>query len=93
MSEPITARAFHAAEGVEDWRVIGDGACAYFRTGSFAAGARSVQGISEVPGLEDHAADVDPADRQSRIPKDIASNYGNTSPQAESGAPFAGDHL
>jgi 4a-hydroxytetrahydrobiopterin dehydratase len=28
-------------------RVVGDGACAYFRTGSLAAGARLAQAISE----------------------------------------------
>ena len=54
MSEPITVRQFHAADGVEDWRVLGDGACALFRTGSFAAGARLVEAISELPGVDDH---------------------------------------
>src|SRR5688572_21233324 len=59
MSERITPKQFHAADDVEDWRVVGDGACAYFRAGSFAAGARLVQAISELPGLEDHRPDVD----------------------------------
>jgi 4a-hydroxytetrahydrobiopterin dehydratase len=59
MSEQITARQFHEAEGVEDWRVVGDGACIYFRTGSFAAGARLVQAISKLAGLDDHHPDVD----------------------------------
>ena len=59
MTDQITPKQFHEAEGVEDWRVIGDGACAYFRTGSFAAGARLVQAISELPGVEDHSPDVD----------------------------------
>ena len=59
MSEPVTARYFHAAEGLEDWRVIGDGACAYYRTGSFAAGAGLVRAISELPGLDDHHPDLD----------------------------------
>jgi 4a-hydroxytetrahydrobiopterin dehydratase len=31
----------------------------YFRTGSFAASARLVQEISQVPGVEDHKPDVD----------------------------------
>jgi 4a-hydroxytetrahydrobiopterin dehydratase len=39
--------------------VIGDGACAYFRTGSFATGARLVQAISQLLGVEDHPPDVD----------------------------------
>ncbi|WP_418957870.1 VOC family protein [Streptomyces tritici] len=38
----IRPRQFHEAAGTEDWRVLGEGACAYFRTGSFAAGARFV---------------------------------------------------
>ncbi len=36
-----------------------EGACAYFRTGSFAAGARLVNAISELAGLEDHHPDVE----------------------------------
>ncbi len=59
MSDWITMRRFHESEGVEDWRVVGEGACAYFRTGSFAAGARLVNAISELAGLEDHHPDVD----------------------------------
>ena len=47
MTDRISPGQFEAAEGVEDWRVIGDGACAFFRTGSFAASARLVQGIGE----------------------------------------------
>jgi len=42
MTERITLRQFHEAAGVEDWRVLSEGACTYFRTGSFAAGARLV---------------------------------------------------
>jgi 4a-hydroxytetrahydrobiopterin dehydratase len=59
MIERISPQQFHAAAGVEDWRVVGDGACAYYRTGSFAAGARLVQAIGELPGVEDHTPDVD----------------------------------
>jgi pimeloyl-ACP methyl ester carboxylesterase/pterin-4a-carbinolamine dehydratase len=56
---PIGLRQFHEAAGVEDWRVVGEGACAYFRTGSFAAGARLVRAIGELAGLDDHHPDVD----------------------------------
>jgi 4a-hydroxytetrahydrobiopterin dehydratase len=59
MNDGISPGQFHASEGVEDWRVIGDGACAYFRTASFATGARFVQAISQLPGVEDDAPDVD----------------------------------
>jgi 4a-hydroxytetrahydrobiopterin dehydratase len=47
MTDQITPRRFHEADGVEDWRVVGEGACACFRTGSFAAGAPLVQAIGE----------------------------------------------
>jgi 4a-hydroxytetrahydrobiopterin dehydratase len=59
MTDGISPRQFHESEGVEDWRVIGDGACAYFRTGSFAASAGLVQAISQLPGVEDHKPEVD----------------------------------
>jgi 4a-hydroxytetrahydrobiopterin dehydratase len=59
MTERITPRQFHEAAGVEDWRVLGEGACTYFRTGSFAAGARLVHAIRELVGLDDHHPDVD----------------------------------
>src|SRR5438046_5547867 len=59
MSDRITARRFHESEGVEEWRVVGEGACAYCRTGSFAAGTRLVKAISELAGLDDHHPDVD----------------------------------
>ncbi len=59
MTDGISPRQFHEAEGVEDWRVLGEGACTYFRTGSFAAGARLVQAISELAGLNYHHPDVD----------------------------------
>lgn len=52
-------RQFHFSSGVGDWRVAAGGACAYFRTGSFAIGARFVQAVSELPGLDDHAPDID----------------------------------
>ena len=52
-------RQFSEAAGVEDWRVLSEGACTYFRTGSFTAGARLVQAISQLPGLDDHYPDVD----------------------------------
>jgi 4a-hydroxytetrahydrobiopterin dehydratase len=58
-TKPLTPRQFHEADGVEDWRVLGEGACAYFRTGSFAAGARLAQAIGELDGLDAHHPDID----------------------------------
>ena len=59
MTETITPQQFHEAEGVADWRVVGDGACTFFRTSSFAEAARLVQAMSELPGLDAHHPDVD----------------------------------
>ncbi|KKZ73157.1 VOC family protein [Streptomyces showdoensis] len=55
----IRPQRFHETEGLGDWRVVGEGACAFFRTGSFAVGARLVQAIGELPGLGDGSPDVD----------------------------------
>jgi 4a-hydroxytetrahydrobiopterin dehydratase len=62
MTDQISPKEFHEAQGTEDWRVLGDGACAFFRTGSFAESARLVQAISELPGIHDHHPDVDVRD-------------------------------
>lgn len=59
MTERVRPREFHAADGVEDWRVLGEGACAFFRTGSFPAGARLVAAIGDLGGLDAHPPDVD----------------------------------
>ncbi len=59
MTERVRPKEFHLAGGVDDWRVLGDGACAFFRTGSFAAGARLAAAIGELPGLDAHHPDVD----------------------------------
>src|SRR5437870_11569271 len=59
MSDQISPKQFRESEGVEDWRVVGDGANAFFRTGSLAAGARLVQAIGALPGVDDLRPDVD----------------------------------
>lgn len=59
MTERVRPKEFHHAGGVDDWRALGDGACAFFRTGSFAAGARLAAAIGELPGLDAHHPDVD----------------------------------
>ena len=55
----ISPRAFLESDGTEDWRILAEGASAFFRTASFAESARLVAAISELPGLEDHPPDVD----------------------------------
>jgi 4a-hydroxytetrahydrobiopterin dehydratase len=39
MTDHISPKQFHDSAGVEDWRVLGDGACAYFRTQSIFSNA------------------------------------------------------
>jgi 4a-hydroxytetrahydrobiopterin dehydratase len=55
----ITVREFHADEATHDWRVVGDGALAFYRTRTLAEGARFVQAIGELPGVDDHRPDID----------------------------------
>jgi 4a-hydroxytetrahydrobiopterin dehydratase len=59
MSEQLTPSGFLQSEGVEDWRVVSDGGCAFFRTASLAESAGLVDAMARVPGLEDHSPDVD----------------------------------
>src|SRR5262245_9292850 len=48
MTDRIYARQFHAAEGAEAWRVLPEGACAFYRTDSFGTSARLVTAIGEL---------------------------------------------
>ncbi len=60
MSEKrTTARAFHDAVGVDNWRVLFSGAHAYFRVGSFAGAARFVAAIADPAEAVGHFPDVD----------------------------------
>jgi 4a-hydroxytetrahydrobiopterin dehydratase len=54
----IYSRQFHGAEGAAAWRVLPEGAYAFFRSDSFAASARFVEAISTLVG-EDDAPSVD----------------------------------
>jgi 4a-hydroxytetrahydrobiopterin dehydratase len=58
-TERITVQQFHESEGVEDWRVLSEGACAYFPTGSLAAGATLATAIGRLPDVDGHQVDVD----------------------------------
>ncbi|MGW1125509.1 VOC family protein [Streptomyces sp. NPDC002526] len=56
----IRPQQFHETAGLDDWRVVGEGACAHFRTGgSFTAGTRFAQAIGELPDLGDDHPDID----------------------------------
>ena len=57
MSEPIKVREFLA--GAPDWRVVSDGACAFYRTSSIAQSAAFVEALAKVPNLGEHQYGVD----------------------------------
>lgn len=60
MTDGISPKQFHQSEGAEDWRILGgDGATAYFRTGSFAVAAELVQAIGALPGVDDIRPAID----------------------------------
>ena len=59
MIERITPRQFQESDGVDDWREVGIGACACFRTGSFAKGVALVDEIGRLADALDHHPDID----------------------------------
>lgn len=48
VTDRVYSREFHAAQGAEAWRVLPEGAYAFFRAESFATSARFVAAISEL---------------------------------------------
>lgn len=59
MSERISPKEFHQAEGTQDWRVLSEGGCALFKTESMAAAAKFVSAISGLADVDAHHVDVD----------------------------------
>lgn len=59
MTEQIAPRQFDQADGVADWRNVGEGACTFFATGSFTTSAKLVHAINDLAGIDDHHPDID----------------------------------
>jgi 4a-hydroxytetrahydrobiopterin dehydratase len=59
MTERITARQFHAADGVDDWRVLYHVVSAHFRTGSLAKGVALVDEIGRLAGAAEQYVNID----------------------------------
>jgi 4a-hydroxytetrahydrobiopterin dehydratase len=55
----ITAEQFHAADGVDDWRVLYHVVSAHFRTGSLASGIALVDEIGRVVGTAEEHLKID----------------------------------
>ncbi len=59
MTERITAGQFHAADGVDDWRVLYHVVSAHFRTGSLAKGVAFVNEIGRIASAGEQYVSVD----------------------------------
>jgi 4a-hydroxytetrahydrobiopterin dehydratase len=59
MSDYLTPAQFDAADGVGDWRVVCDGANAFFRSPSFAASAGFVGALASLPRMGEIGTGVD----------------------------------
>jgi len=57
MSDAIKIKEFLA--GAADWRIVSDGAVAFFPTDSLAGSARLVDALANVPGLGEHNLGID----------------------------------
>ena len=57
MSDAIKIKEFLA--GAPDWRIVSDGAVAFFPTDSLAGSARLVDALANVPGLGEHNFGID----------------------------------
>ena len=59
MTDHISPQQFHDADGVEDWRVLGEGAFAFFPTARLAESARLVTAIGGIDDVEAHPPNID----------------------------------
>ena len=59
MTEKISLQQFRESDGVEDWRILSEGAYAYFHVGSFAEAIRFAEAIANLPGVATHQPDLD----------------------------------
>jgi 4a-hydroxytetrahydrobiopterin dehydratase len=59
MRDPITAKQFHDAEGIDDWRVVSGGASAVYKVSSFSEGVGFAVLIASIADELDHHPDVD----------------------------------
>jgi 4a-hydroxytetrahydrobiopterin dehydratase len=59
MTDYLTPTQFDTSAGVGDWRVISDGACAFFRSDSIGASAAFAQAIAALPGMGEPGTAID----------------------------------
>ena len=59
MTDRLTARQFQRADGTADWRAVGRGAVAVFRTTGLSAGAGFVERVGALADATNHHPEVD----------------------------------
>jgi 4a-hydroxytetrahydrobiopterin dehydratase len=59
MTDKINPREFQRTDGLADWRVMGDGASCFFRTGSYAEAAQLAGAIAALDGVEANPPHLD----------------------------------
>jgi 4a-hydroxytetrahydrobiopterin dehydratase len=59
MKDQVSIQQFHEAEGLADWRVLGEGASVHYRTASFGESAALVRAIAEIADVDAHPPAVD----------------------------------
>src|SRR4051794_32519948 len=58
-NDGIRARDFHDSVGSDGWRLVSDGANAFYRTSSLAESAALVAALGELEGIDGHPPDID----------------------------------
>ncbi|HEY8300409.1 MAG TPA: VOC family protein [Jatrophihabitans sp.] len=59
MDAEVSPREVDSAEGVDDWRVIGDGLCSFFAAPDLARAASFAAAAAALPGAGAHRPDLD----------------------------------
>jgi 4a-hydroxytetrahydrobiopterin dehydratase len=55
----LLPKHFAAAEGTEDWRLLGEGACTFVPTDSFEQSVRLIDALTKLPALANNPPDID----------------------------------
>ena len=59
MSDAMSPGEFLKAGGLDDWRLVSEGACAFFATSSMAESARFIEAIGQLSGVDEHPPAID----------------------------------
>ncbi|MEU5875659.1 VOC family protein [Glycomyces sp. NPDC047369] len=59
MDGMLSPKGFQEADASGRWRVLGDGACAFFTTGSMREAAEFAAAVADLPGVGPHRPDLD----------------------------------